>query len=113
VCTRLFSSSFFLNLIFQINLHRFHRTIDSIIVGYGIGKVSCFISGPQATLDVVIRSLFLSSDSSIDQKCKYPNYKENHRLQVLSEPIYIYIYCIKKQKKNLIWLAEHKNLYVD
>ncbi|KAL9354111.1 hypothetical protein Peur_052081 [Populus x canadensis] len=29
------------------------RTIDSIIVGYGIGKVSCFISGPQATLDVI------------------------------------------------------------
>ncbi|KAL3597590.1 hypothetical protein D5086_009227 [Populus alba] len=29
------------------------RTIDSIIVGYGKGKVSCFISGPQATLDVI------------------------------------------------------------
>ncbi|CAK7329346.1 unnamed protein product [Dovyalis caffra] len=29
------------------------RTIDSIIVGYGKGKVTCFISGPRSTLDVI------------------------------------------------------------
>ncbi|KAG6763072.1 hypothetical protein POTOM_033604 [Populus tomentosa] len=29
------------------------RTIDSIIVGYGKGRVTCFISGPRSTLDVI------------------------------------------------------------
>ncbi|OAY38187.1 alcohol-forming fatty acyl-CoA reductase [Manihot esculenta] len=29
------------------------RTIDSVIVGYGKGKVSCFLSNPQLTLDVI------------------------------------------------------------
>ncbi|KAJ6717049.1 MALE STERILITY PROTEIN 2-RELATED [Salix koriyanagi] len=29
------------------------RTIDSIIAGYGKGRVTCFISGQQSTLDVV------------------------------------------------------------
>ncbi|KAL3580902.1 hypothetical protein D5086_018737, partial [Populus alba] len=29
------------------------RTIDSVIVGYGKGRVTCFISGPRSTLDVI------------------------------------------------------------
>ncbi|KAJ6985906.1 hypothetical protein NC653_023743 [Populus alba x Populus x berolinensis] len=29
------------------------RTIDSLIVGYGKGRVTCFISGPRSTLDVI------------------------------------------------------------
>ncbi|WCJ41788.1 Fatty acyl-CoA reductase 1 [Euphorbia peplus] len=29
------------------------KTIDSVIAGYGKGKISCFLSSPQSTLDVI------------------------------------------------------------
>ncbi|KAJ6671633.1 FATTY ACYL-COA REDUCTASE [Salix viminalis] len=37
------------------------RTIDSIIAGYGKGRVTCFISGPQSTLDVVPADMVVSA----------------------------------------------------
>ncbi|KAG5239206.1 acyl CoA reductase family protein [Salix suchowensis] len=36
-------------------------TIDSIIAGYGKGRVTCFISGPQSTLDVVPADMVVSA----------------------------------------------------
>lgn len=44
---------YFINSIKKIHVFENYRTIDSLAVGYGKGRLACFLGDPESTIDVV------------------------------------------------------------
>ena len=55
------------------------RTIDSVIVAYGKGRLKCFLADPNTVLDLVSPIQILSLKSLSKKKKKSLNHKSNQK----------------------------------